>query len=403
MARERFRLADRPVSYRRLGNIPEKIDCLPHLSGFTLAGDRSRGGVVRAQILRPAWFRYAWLLPVLMVGLASQACGQSRAVPGAQWQQLASPERAGWSADGLANVRDDAGRIGSTSVMIVQHGVVVAAWGDVARRSNLHSCRKSLLNALIGIAVAGDKIHLDDTLAKLGIDDAPPALTDIEKQATVRELLEARSGVYHAAAYETNGMQALRPERGAHAPGTFWYYNNWDFNTLGHIYEQVTGTKIFDAFANEIALPIGMEDFRSNDGHYETIAESRFPAYVFDMSTRDFARFALLYLHGGRWNDAQVVPQDWIAESTRPYSDTPSGGYGFLWWTGDSQSGAAAEIGFPPGSFWAEGHLGQYAVVIPSRDLIVVNRVDKALTKKTVGKAQMAELVRLVLSAAPKD
>jgi CubicO group peptidase (beta-lactamase class C family) len=346
---------------------------------------------------------FSWLLLVLMVGLASHALGQSRVVPGAQWQQLTSPEQAGWSTEGLTNVRDHASRIGSTSVMIVQHGVIVAAWGDVARRSNLHSCRKSLLNALIGIAVAGNKIHLGDTLAKLGIDDAPPALSDIEKQATVRELLEARSGVYHAAAYETNGMQAKRPERGAHAPGEFWYYNNWDFNTLGFIYEQAMATKIFDAFYNEIALPIGMEDFRASDGHYETIPESRFPAYVFDMSARDFARFALLYLRGGRWNDAQVVPQDWIAASTRPYSDTPSGGYGFLWWTGDSQSGAEAEIAFPRGSFWAEGHLGQYAVVIPSRDLIVVNRVDRELTHKTVSKTQMAELVRLVLAAAPKD
>jgi len=66
--------------------------------------------------------------------------------------------------------------------------------------------RKSLLSALIGIAVAERKISLDSTLAQLGIDDNAPALTDVEKQATVRMLLEARSGVYHPALYETPAM-----------------------------------------------------------------------------------------------------------------------------------------------------------------------------------------------------
>jgi CubicO group peptidase (beta-lactamase class C family) len=316
------------------------------------------------------------LMPLLLLGLAIAASSQSSGVPGAEWKQLAAPEQAGWSTKQLGKIHEYVEEIGSTSAMIVQHGVVVAAWGDVAHRSNLHSCRKSLLNSLIGIAVAEGKINLDDTLDKLSIDDNKPSLTAAEKQATVRDLLEARSGVYHPAAYETKGMAEQRPSRGSHAPGTFWYYNNWDFNTLGFIYETATGTKIFDAFYREIAQPIGMQDFRPSDGHYVAIADSRFPAYLFDMSARDFARFALLYLHGGKWNNTQVVPEDWVKASTRPYSDSESGGYGYLWWTGDSASGTPQRIPFPKGSFWAEGHLGQYAVVVPSLDLIIVNRLD---------------------------
>jgi CubicO group peptidase (beta-lactamase class C family) len=118
--------------------------------------------------------------------------------------------------------------------MIVQRGVVVAAWGDVAHRSNLHSCRKSLLNSLIRIAGADGKINLDDILEKLGIDDEKPSLTAAEKQATVRDILEARSGVYHPTADDTKGMMGQKPARDSHPPGTFWYYNNWDFNTLLH-------------------------------------------------------------------------------------------------------------------------------------------------------------------------
>ena len=341
------------------------------------------------------------LVALLLLGLAIEAHGQASRVPGEEWMQLGSPTQAGWSAEKLARIHGAVEEMGSTSAMIVQHGVVVAAWGDIARRSNLHSCRKSLLNSLIGVAVAEGKINLDDTLEKLGIDDKKPSLTAVEKQATVRELLEARSGVYHPAAYETKGMMEQRPPRGSHAPGTFWYYNNWDFNTLGYIYEQATGTKIFEAFYREIAQPIGMQDFRPRDGHYVSSADSRFPAYLFDLSARDFARFGLLFLRGGRWNGTQVVPEGWVKASTHPYSDAPSGGYGYLWWTGDSASGTPQAIPFPAGSFWAEGHLGQYAVAVPSLDLVVVNRVDGEMTKRTVSKRQVAHLVRMVVAAAP--
>src|SRR5208282_5236986 len=205
---------------------------------------------------------------LLLFGFVRAANSQSNGMPGAEWKQFTSPERAGWSAKKLGEIRGYVEEIGSTSAMIVQHGVVVAAWGDVAHRSNLHSCRKSLLSSLIGIAAADGKINLDDTLEKLGIDDKKPSLTAVEKRATVRDLLEARSGVYHPTAYETKGMMEQKPPRGSHAPGTFWYYNNWDFNTLGYIYEQATGTKIFDAFYRQIAQPIGMQDFRPQDGHY---------------------------------------------------------------------------------------------------------------------------------------
>ena len=53
-------------------------------------------------------------------------------------------------------------------------------------------------------------------------------------------------------------MDELRPARFSHAPGTFWYYNNWDFNALGAIYEHAAGDSVFGAFNREIARPIGM-------------------------------------------------------------------------------------------------------------------------------------------------
>jgi CubicO group peptidase (beta-lactamase class C family) len=210
-------------------------------------------------------------------------------------------------------------------------------------------------------------------MADLGIDDSPPSLTEEEKQATVRELLEARSGVYHGANYETAQMAAARPPRGSHPHGTFWYYNNWDFNALGGIYEQATGTKVFLAFQQEIARPIGMQDFDPRNSRYVNDGHSNFSAYVFHASARDLARFGLLYLHRGLWRDRQIVPAAWVDDSTTPWSTTQShSGYGYLWWTTlPDQSVGAMHL--PAGSYFAAGNGGQYVFVIPTRDLVVVH------------------------------
>jgi CubicO group peptidase (beta-lactamase class C family) len=148
-----------------------------------------------------------------------------------------------------------------------------------------------------------------------------------------RDLLLSRSGVYHEAAGEIQPMIDARPERGSHVPGTFFYYNNWDFNVLGTIFEQITGKCIFNAFNEEIAKPIGMKDFSPADCTYVFERNrSKHPAYFFRMSTRDMARFGLLYQKLGRWEGKQIVTEAWIRESTSVYPvENPSGDpYGFL-------------------------------------------------------------------------
>lgn len=323
------------------------------------------------------------------------------AVPGAEWRLVPTAE-SGWSETGLAEARQWSEQIHSTAVMVVHHGALVAAWGDTNKRTELASVRKSFLSALIGIAVAEHKIVLDKTMAELGIDDNPPSLTPEEKQATVRMLLEARSGIYHPALYETAGMAARRPARGSHPPGTFWYYNNWDFNVLGTIYEQATHEGIYDALDRLIARPIGMQDYRPIDGTYFTGRDSIHRAYPIRMSARDLARFALLYLHKGAWAGRQIVPADWVHESTQPYSDTTlSGipvGYGYLWWTAPS-TGSPGILG--PDWFTPIGAGGQYAFVSPAHDLVVVSRVDRDQHLPEPRFSNVMQLVQLVLKAGP--
>lgn len=64
---------------------------------------------------------------------------------------------------------------------------------------------------------------------------------------------------------KTEGMKARRPARGSHRPGTFWYYNNWDFNALGTIFEQASGTHIYTEFKRRIAEPLQMQDYGITD------------------------------------------------------------------------------------------------------------------------------------------
>jgi len=338
------------------------------------------------------------LLATLLAGCAWP--WQKTAVyPGAEWAWASSPESMGWSSDKLAAARAYSERIGSAAVMIVDDGVVVDAWGDLERKYLCHSMRKSLISALYGIYVADGKIDLTRTLEDLGIDDLTP-LTAVEKTATVADLLSARSGVYIEAAGEAASMKALRPDRGSHAPGTFWYYNNWDFNALGTIFDQLSGEKnIYTAFDKRIADPIGMEDYDPSELRYTYEPYSRHPYYGFRMSTRDAARFGLLFLRNGRWGEQQVVPADWVRESTTSHSViAPQSGYGYLWWTGEG-AGGFPNVDEGPGSYYASGYNGHNIIVMPSRNLVVVHRVDTD-AGYMVDDVKIGTLLWLILDAA---
>ena len=285
-------------------------------------------------------------------------------------------------------------------MLIVVDGVVLAQWGDTARRFRCHSIRKSFLSALYGIQVWEEQIHLSDTLQELRIDDTPPSLTLIEKQATVGDLLKARSGVYHPALYETPSMAAMRPKRGSHLPGTFWYYNNWDFNVLGTIFEQQTKTKIREGFKRRIADPLQMEDFQLEDAGYVRGTDSIHPAYPFRMSARDLARFGLLFLRDGEWRGKQIIPREWIAESTRSYSDAgQAGGYGYMWWVAVDGKHFPL-VNLKEGAFSARGAGGQVLLVVPYSNLVIVHRVDTdAPIRRSFSARQLGRLFRLILDA----
>ena len=198
------------------------------------------------------------LIIFLTLVLAGSAFAGDR-VPGERWMRYADPAEAGFDPARLEAARKAWESLPSSAFFVVADGAVVAAWGEPDRRFMCHSVRKSFLSALYGIYWDRGKIDLDMTLADLGVDDSPGPLLPSERQARVLDLLKARSGVFHPAAYA--GRTDSRA-RGSQGPGRFFAYNNWDFNTLATILEEQTGARVFEAFEEHFARPLGMQDFR---------------------------------------------------------------------------------------------------------------------------------------------
>jgi len=251
--------------------------------------------------LRPAVDRCAALLCAALAGCAA-ARPDADSMPASTWWHDARNEQTAACRATLATLRDDLAQSPTTSLMVAHGHDVVFSYGPVDHATAINSARKSLLAMLYGNPVEQGSIRLDDTLATLGVDDLG-GLLPIEREARVRDLLAARSGVYHPAA-NPGDNSAAAPPRGSQPPGSYFLYNNWDFNAAGDIYEQLTHRDIYQAFAEDIATPLGLEDFRVGREHRSGDAtRSIHLAYHFHLSARDMARI------GADSADARSRPQ----------------------------------------------------------------------------------------------
>ncbi len=307
----------------------------------------------------------------LVGALCGLAAGTAAGISAAQQAGHAGAADALRAADAAARA------LGSDAVLVLHGGAPVYAFGDVTRPMNLYSARKSVLGMLFGVHAGRGEIDLQATLGALGIDDARQPLTQAEKGATVQQLMQARSGVYLPAAYEMAGNAAQRPERGSHAPGSFWYYNNWDFNALAAVFRRCTGQSVFDALQADLAAPLQMQDFdAAQHTRWPAEAVSEHPAYLMLLSARDLARLGLLMLHGGAWQGRQLLPADWVARSTAALSVVPPGwqAYGELWWV--PRRAWPFWTRAPGDLFFASGNHGQLLLVDRARELVVVHQID---------------------------
>lgn len=372
---------------------------------------------------RQAWrlraVRLGWRTVPLVLAVATLSCATSPALtretpstaaayssavfPGAEWDR-ADPESAGWSRAGLDSVRAMLETLPSTGLIAVAGGRVIFEYGDLDTLSYLASVRKSILSMLFGNYVANGTVDLDKTLADMGIDDVG-GLTDAEKQATARDLITARSGVYHAASNGGDDLESA-PPRGSQKHGTYQLYSNWDFNAIGYIFEQETGRNIYDALETDLATPLGFQDWdRDAQRKSGDTTRSRYRAYHMWISTRDMARIGYLMLREGNWNGRQLVPRAWVKEITHPvtrvwemhperHREGPFG-YGYLWWIWDGEW----NTGSYEGGFTGLGAVGQHITVLPKLDLVVAHKTAPQRGRRGVSHQQYLQLLDLLVRA----
>lgn len=138
----------------------------------------------------------------------------------------------------------------------------------------------------------------------------------------------------------------------------------------------------------QLFQPLGI----STDGQWRIMEQGWYPGFVpvgrLLLKPRDLLKFGYLYLNGGIWEGQQVIPAEYVTNSTRPYSEGGwpyEAGYGYLWWV--TQHGQHA-------AFFAAGLGGQYIYVIPALDLVVVTTASIVQWQKNP--AQEREIKELV-------
>jgi CubicO group peptidase (beta-lactamase class C family) len=304
----------------------------------------------------------------------AQACAPedvAAVYPGEHWTPV-NPANAGWSDEGVQRLLNAAERGHWVAGMLVYRGHVVARFGDTSAEYDSRSIRKAFVGAVIGQLVDEGALSLDATLAELNINDNPP-LTPRERTATLQQMLESRTGIYRDAAFMTHDDREGMPAPGTHAPGEAYWYNNWSFNALGTVVRNATHADLGSVIDARVARPLGMEDFSPEDVHEQFEDVSQHSAYRTWMSTRDRARFGLLYLRHGCWAGRQIVPAQFVADSLYPHTNRDhADDFGYLW---RSQE-AITRVGMTERWYSARGNALQYIMLIPEWDVVLVLTTD---------------------------
>jgi len=328
---------------------------------------------------------------VVLAGLAVLASGQTAprtriigdVVPGANWE-TAAPESVGYSSAKLEALRGWVKTQDTGSMMVIVQGRVIFSYGDVSHTSKVASVRKSVLGMLYGKYVINGTVDLSKTVKDLGLEDKVPFLP-LEEKATLEQLMASRSGIYLPTGNKE--QRASMPPRESAYPGTHFVYNNWDFDAVGAAFEKATGQGIYEALRDDLALPLGMQDYAIAKQKKIYAPESVHPEYAMYLSTRDMARLGLLMLDLGMWNGKQVISGDWVRYMTTlvtPFREMHGNagepqrwGYGTLWWVWEEQAFVGGVYaGFLQGAYSAMGSGGTFITVLPAKDMVVVHQVD---------------------------
>lgn len=273
------------------------------------------------------------------------------------------------------------------SLIVVHDGEIVleryAEGIDISTRTRTWSTAKSIASTLIGMLVDQGRMSLDAPLGFGWYPENRSPETDPRNEITLRHVLNMSSGLetidnrgmeyatgsglsYWAGASSVTGARSRAQIR---EPGTYWDYENYD--TLLGVYamkQALGGEKTYAEFPRKALLDrIGMRNtLVSTDRFGDFILSSQ--VYT---NARDLARFGLLYLQGGIWDGERLISEEWIDFSSTPAPATVGRGgmYGGQWWLVPE-----GRTDVPSDAYSTNGNRGQYTVVVPSHNVVIVRR-----------------------------
>ena len=381
----------------------------------------------------------ARLLSLVLAGLAllgareaAAACPADVLWPAPDWAEAPLPEGPALQAfdDSMFTlVGADEERLGirTDGVVIVHRGRIIHeryARGYAAKNRHLAwSATKSVLSALVGVAVARGELALDDSvcdhyepgndeLCEVSVDDLLGWASGIDWNEGYEDdpyyLSSVIAMLYGVGSVDMAGFVAGHPL--ALPPGTFHRYSSGDSVLLSAVLAGALDPTRRDSFPWDYLFdPLGMETAVFERDHAGAFIGS---SYVY-ATPRDLARFGYLYLRGGCWRGEQILPEDWVARSTEVHpaflegredlwilnQDTVPGRH---WWLNrpvPEIDHASAWPSAPPDTFAALGHWGQSIIVIPSADLVLVRTGDDRET----GVLDRPRYLELALALAAED
>jgi CubicO group peptidase (beta-lactamase class C family) len=281
--------------------------------------------------------------------------------------------------NGTARLDDALHGTDTRAFVVVHRGrVVVERYSGGSGPKTLEtsfSVAKSFVSTLVGIAIDEGRIgSVDDPVTRYVPELA--ARDPRFKQVTLRELLTMSSGLryqessfpsprgddtttYYGVDLRKDALEQTKIEQ---APGREWHYNNYNPLLLGLALERATGMSVSDYMASRLWQPLGADSDASWSLDSKRSGFEKMESGL-NATALDYARFGLLFLHGGEWNGRRIVSREWVRAATRIHTATDyPNPYGYFWWIDGKR----------PDRSYAFGNYGQYIYVDPHADVVVV-------------------------------
>lgn len=276
--------------------------------------------------------------------------------------------------DFLAAIK--AARLELHSFMLLRHGKVVAEawWHPYTAEMNhmLYSLSKSFTSTAIGLAVAEGRMTVDDAVADYFPEEVSAHAADnpFVKQMTVKHLLSMNTGhglepTWHMLSNAKTWAEGFFEVPVMTEPGTHFLYNTGATYMLAAILHKITGESLVEYLTPRLFAPLGIQnpEWQMSPQGINT------GGFGLSITTEDIAKFGQLYLQKGVWEGKQLVPEAWVEEATRLTSENgyPSvgsdwaQGYGYQFWRCQ-----------PAGAYRGDGAFGQFCVVLPEQDAVLV-------------------------------